>query len=245
MDAAKKIMFVCTKEALMTNALMNKIKLRGTEPFYVHDAGQLAEHSGEEVYAVVYYMNDDAGASAALHAALDADCARRGARVLCIGTKEQYDAFRKDFTHPAELFERPLDMERFLACAAGEADATARRKRVLVVDDDASYREFLRDWLRGTYEVVMANGGEQAMKVLAAQKCDLVLLDYEMPLVSGAETMERIRALPDAQRPPVIFLTGSEDEARIQHILSLHPAGYLLKNLKSEALLAKVGEVLA
>ncbi|MBE7009134.1 MAG: response regulator [Ruminococcaceae bacterium] len=246
MDTAKKVMFVSAKQSLITDALLNKIRTWGAEPFYVLSAQQLAE-SGEDADSVVCYLEGDAAACAPLHAALDAWCAKCGAEAVCVGSREQYEAFLRSFApeRVAEFFERPLNMERFLSCVVGKRDAAARRARVLVVDDDASYRQFVREWLRDICDVSMANGGEQALKLLSAQKPDLILLDYEMPDLSGPQTLEKLRALPQAEKIPVIFLTGNEDASSARQVLSLHPAGYLRKSVGKEELLAKVGEALA
>lgn len=245
MDAvSKKILFLCTKDAIMTKALMNKLKLVGGDPVPVHNAQEL-EAGGETPFAAaVYYMNDDVGDCAGLHAALDALCARRGTDVVCVGSKEQYDVFLRDVSagRAPTLFERPLNMEAFLERVLGGQGTAAQKKRVLIVDDDANYREFICDWLKSDYEVTLANGGEQALKLLSAQKCDLVLLDYEMPVLSGPETMERICSLPEGKRPPVVFLTGNEDETCIRQILDMRPEGYLLKTVNRQQLLAKVEE---
>ena len=245
-SAGKKVLFLCTKDAIMTNALMNKIRLKGGDPVPVHDAQQLESCGDQPFTAIVYYINDDVVECAQLHSALDAFCARRGMGAVCVGAKEQYEIFLRDFpsTHAATFFERPLNMEPFLDCVLGGQDAEARKKRVLIVDDDANYREFVCDWLRSAYEVSLANGGEQALKILSTQKCDLVLLDFEMPVLSGPETMERIRTLPEGNKPKVVFLTGNEDAERIRQVLAMHPAGYLIKTVNREQLLAKVGEVL-
>lgn len=247
MDTDKKrSMFVCTNRTLITNVLLNKIKTWGAEPFYVHDALQIDTEDGSTVGSVVYYMDDDIGECAALHSALADFCARHDLRVVCVGSGQQYAAFAASIApeRVAGFFERPLNMESFQSCLFGVQNRTAQKKRVLIVDDDANYRQFVREWLKGIYDVSMANGGEQALKVLAAQKCDLVLLDYEMPVMSGPETLENILALPQEQRAPVIFLTGNEDEECIQRVLSLHPAGCLLKSVGKEEFLSKVADVL-
>lgn len=245
--ARKKIMFVCTRDAIMTNALMNKIRLRGGDPFPVHNARELEASAAEPAASVVYYMNDDVGDCAPLHAALDAYCAQNGVKVSCIGAKEQYDILREQFSpaHICDFFERPLNMEQFLERVVGEPDAATRKKRLLVVDDDANYREFVCGWLKDAYELLSANGGEQALKLLSTQNCDLVLLDYEMPVLSGPATMERINALPEMQRPPVLFLTGNADASCVDRVRGLRSAGYLLKTVRREELLAKIAEILA
>ena len=52
----------------------------------------------------------------------------------------------------------------------------ADKQKVLIVDDDASYLSIVREWLKETYKVYMANSGLQAIKWLAKNKADLILL---------------------------------------------------------------------
>ncbi len=246
-EPTKRVMFLCTKETLITNGLMTKLKREGLEPYYVYDLDQLVAHSEEDHCAVVYYMDDDVRDLAELHTTLDELCAEYGRKVICIGSQAQYNIFLGNFTstHVAGFFERPLNMELFLKCVVSGPSSANRKKRVLIVDDDMRQRQLVREWLKGTYDVSMANGGPQAIAVLSAQDCDLVLLDYEMPIVSGPQVMEMIRSLPQGRDVPIVFLTGKNDEASIRTVMELHPAGYLLKTVSEADLLKKVQDVLA
>lgn len=122
---------------------------------------------------------------------------------------------------------------------------TEDKKRILVVDDDPSYRQFIREWLKADYSVSLANGGEQALKLLQTAHCDLILLDCEMPVLSGPQTLARIRELPQSKDVPVLFLTGRDDDAVVRELLSLHPAGYLLKTTSRGELLLRVKSILS
>lgn len=246
-EISNKVMFISTKETLITNGLMNKIRAEDREPYYVYNVEGLLAHSEEEHGAIVYYMDDDVSECAELHATLDELCAKYRKKVVCVGTQAQYDVFLENFAQMrvASFFERPLNMDRFLKCVTEGAGAVKRKQRVLIVDDDASYRQLVREWLKGRYDVSMANGGTQAITLLSTQECDLVLLDYEMPIVPGPQVMEMIRSLPQAANIPIIFLTGKDDEASIRRVLELHPAGYLLKTVSEADLLKKVEDVLA
>ncbi|MBO4915611.1 MAG: response regulator [Oscillospiraceae bacterium] len=243
----KKVMFISSKETLITNGLMNKLRGAGLEPYYVYNVEQLVAHSEEDHCAVIYYLDDDVAELSELHTTLDELCAEYGKKVVCVGSQAQYDAFLTDFTSTrvAGFFERPLNMERFLKCVLEGPGNANRKKRILIVDDDMRQRQLVREWLKGTYDVSMANGGPQAIAVLSAQDCDLVLLDYEMPIVSGPQVMEMIRSLPQGKDMPVVFLTGKNDEASIRSVMELHPAGYLLKTVGEADLLKKVEDVLA
>ena len=55
------------------------------------------------------------------------------------------------------------------------------------------------------------------------------MLDYEMPVVDGKQTLEMIRAENDIANIPVVFLTGVSDREHIEAVISLKPAGYMLK----------------
>ncbi len=247
MEETKKVMFISTKETLITNGLMNKLRNAGLEPYYVYNAEQLAAHSEENHCAVIYYLDDDVSELAELHAKLDSLCAAYGKKIICVGSPKQYDVFLQKFNvaRVADFFERPLNMELFLKCVTDGPGRANRRKRILIVDDDARQRQLVREWLKGTYDVSMANGGPQAIAVLSSQECDLVLLDYEMPIVSGPQVMEMIQSLPNCAELPIVFLTGKDDEMSIRRVLELHPAGYLLKSVSAEELLKKVADVLA
>jgi two-component system sensor histidine kinase/response regulator len=83
--------------------------------------------------------------------------------------------------------------------------------RILVVDDDAMARRTLRAMLeRGHYQVETVEGGAEALAFLSTNKPDLVLLDIIMPGMDGLETCRRIRALPNSELLPIIFLTADE-----------------------------------
>ena len=62
----------------------------------------------------------------------------------------------------------------------------------------------------------------------------LILLDYEMPICDGKQTLEMIRSEREFADIPVIFLTGKQDRESIMQVMGLGPAGYLLKTMKPE-----------
>ena len=112
-----------------------------------------------------------------------------------------------------------------------------KKKRVLIIDDDPLYAALVSDWLRGTYLVEAVTDGMQAIKWLANNATDLILLDYEMPVVNGPQILEMFRAERDTASIPVIFLTGNGKKESIERVLSLKPQGYLLKITTRQKLL--------
>ncbi len=110
------------------------------------------------------------------------------------------------------------------------------KKKVLVVDDSRMQRVLMKDLLDADYDVAMAESGIAAIRSITLNMPDLVLLDYEMPVCDGKQTLEMLRSDPALENLPVIFLTGKSDQESIVNVLSLKPAGYLLKNIEPEAI---------
>ncbi len=84
------------------------------------------------------------------------------------------------------------------------------------------------------YQVATAKSGLSAIRSITLDRPDLILLDYEMPVCDGSQVLEMIRAEEDFATIPVIFLTGRMDKESVSKVMSLKPAGYLLKSLKPE-----------
>lgn len=111
----------------------------------------------------------------------------------------------------------------------------ARKKpKILVVDDSITMRQHMAELLGDDYDVSLAESGVSAIRIITLNKPDLVLLDYEMPICDGRQTLEMLRSDPALGDTPVIFLTGKGDHESVKKVMSLKPAGYLLKYLKPE-----------
>ena len=71
---------------------------------------------------------------------------------------------------------------------------------------------------------------------------DLILLDYEMPIVDGKQFMQMIREDTEFQNIPIIFLTGKNDAQTVMDVMSLKPNGYLLKSMDAQKLHAAIDD---
>ncbi len=120
---------------------------------------------------------------------------------------------------------------------------TARAK-VMIVDDDAGTLRNIKSLLQDMYDVVLANSGRKALEIIGMENPDVVLLDYEMPLMKGPETMRHIREKRGFENIPIVFLTGVNDRAQITAALALKPTGYLLKPVNKEKLLSTILDAL-
>ena len=118
----------------------------------------------------------------------------------------------------------------------------AHLKRILVVDDDSVMLRTMKNWLSKKYEVSMVNSGMNAISFLATNRVDLILLDYEMPVISGLQVFEMLKTGDKTKDIPVIFLTGKDDKETVLKVISAKPEKYLLKNMPAEELLKAVDD---
>jgi DNA-binding NarL/FixJ family response regulator len=115
---------------------------------------------------------------------------------------------------------------------------------VSIVEDDASLRGILGEWLRAAdgFRFVGAHAsGEQALGALPAEKPSVVLMDINLPGISGIECVRQIKPqMPDTQ---FVMLTVYEDPDHIFKALTAGASGYLLKRTPRADLLAALKDV--
>ena len=117
---------------------------------------------------------------------------------------------------------------------------------ILVVDDDEPVREYARLVLEAAgYEVATAWSGENALKYLVLGRPDMLLIDVNMPGMSGLELMGRIRLRNRFKDVPILVFSASGLGVDIQAAIRAGAGGYLLKPFAAEELTAKVAAVLA
>ena len=118
--------------------------------------------------------------------------------------------------------------------------SASSKRKILVVDDSMTIRQGMKALLSEDYEVSVAESGIAAIRTITLNKPDLVLLDYEMPVCDGRQTLEMLRSEESFANLPVIFLTGRSDPDSVKKVMSLKPAGYLLKYLKQADIKQKI-----
>lgn len=108
----------------------------------------------------------------------------------------------------------------------------SQSKRILLVEDNIGDVELSRRAFRDTGIVIdVAKNGEEALEYLFSRKPrpDLILLDLNLPRVTGWEVLEQIKRSPLTRTIPVIILTSSEADADILSSYSLHANAYVTK----------------
>lgn len=145
------------------------------------------------------------------------------------------------------ILEKACDMTG-ISLMAMEMGAEERleggRPLILVVDDFALMLRQLRGMLKDRYDVEVATSGVQAMTSIGRNLPDLILLDYAMPVYDGKQIFEALKMSEEAKDIPVIFLTGVSEHTKVEEIIDLKPAGYLLKPPDKEKLLEMIEKVL-
>ncbi|MEM1203518.1 MAG: response regulator [Acidobacteriota bacterium] len=109
--------------------------------------------------------------------------------------------------------------------------------RVMVVDDEAPARQLLREHLAGCPGVELVSecrNGFEAVKAVATERPDLVLLDVQMPKLDGFEVLELLVDSPEARPPAVVFVTAFDEYAL--KAFEVNACDYLLKPVTAERL---------
>ncbi len=119
-----------------------------------------------------------------------------------------------------------------------------RQRTILVVDDNPVMLRTMQSMLARKYHVLFATSGPQAIAAIAKERPDLILLDYEMPVVNGKMTLEILRSEDSTKDIPVVFLTGMDDADHVREVLALMPQGYLLKPPSEDRIFSTIEEVL-
>ena len=135
--------------------------------------------------------------------------------------------------------EEAQEHERMKAAVA----ASKRKRHILIVDDDRTILKMLKTALEDTYDVTTMVNGIMVEKFLEAKDVDVVILDYEMPVETGADIFRKIKANPKANHVPVCFLTGISEREKIMEVMALKHHGYLLKPIDMDMLFATISNL--
>lgn len=113
-------------------------------------------------------------------------------------------------------------------------------KKILAVDDSGMMLRTIMGWLEGHYEVALANSAAAAKDALAKDRPDMILLDYEMPDVSGADLLAELRESEEYANIPVFFLTSKSDTTVVMSVMTLKPEGFILKTTPPDIVLSTI-----
>lgn len=117
-------------------------------------------------------------------------------------------------------------------------------KSCLIVDDSKVIRMVARKILQELdFETMEAADGKDALDSCRAKMPDAVLLDWNMPVMSGIEFLRELRRLPGGDAPIVVFCTTENDIEHIQEAIEAGANEYIMKPFDSEIIQAKFSQV--
>jgi len=118
-------------------------------------------------------------------------------------------------------------------------------RKVLVVDDNPVSRELIREVLEdSSRRVLEAENGEEALKKIADEKPDIVLLDIQLPIYDGYEVLRRVRTILKLDKLPVLAVTAYAMKEDFEKALAAGFDAYITKPIDAAALRVQVEKIL-
>lgn len=119
-------------------------------------------------------------------------------------------------------------------------------RKVLFVEDSLTMRRIIANSLKqvGFDNIIEAENGADAMEKLAGQAIDLVVTDWNMPEMNGAELVQVLRSLPQYQEVPIVMVTTRGMQEDVITAMKLGVNGYIIKPFTPDVLGEKIKSVL-
>ena len=115
-----------------------------------------------------------------------------------------------------------------------QQEDTGQKKALLVDDSPLDQLKFEEMLERLGFKVTVAPNGHVAISMLDKVMPDLIVLDVIMPMKSGIQILDEIRAMAKFRNVPIVMLTSKDDVRMIRAALKKGPTDYLLKSLPPE-----------
>lgn len=118
--------------------------------------------------------------------------------------------------------------------------------KVLVVDDFATMRKVIRNLLKqvGFENIVEAEDGVNALRVLKSQKIDLVVSDWNMPNMTGLDLLKAVRADEDLKQTPFLMVTAEALQDNVIAAVKAGVSNYIVKPFTADVLNEKISKIL-
>ncbi len=243
----RKVLLIGEEKSFMFNAIANGLK---REDFKVEvsapNVNALSEIPEPPVVWILYVDGNLADISDTLVYMKDT-ILEKEYYFYVIGSVEEIDTLKKGMPGNIinESFVRPLNVKELAATlekTMAKGAEAEQKKKILIIDDNPTMLRTMKNLLSGKYRVYMANSGMNGITFLAKNPVDLILLDYEMPVLSGAKVLEMLRSEASTSTIPVMMLTAKDDKESVMSVLALKPEKYLLKTQPPEELIRNIDE---
>ena len=119
-----------------------------------------------------------------------------------------------------------------------------RKEKVLIIDDDPDILDVLELTLSDNFTVISAKNGKEGLELVKSKSPDLVITDYNMPVMNGPEFCRNLRKDILLRHLPVIMLTGKGETKDMVTGIEAGADDYLIKPFEPETLLARIRMIL-
>lgn len=234
----ERIVFVSAAKGYLVTSIKDKLQEAQFEVVVVDTIDGAGDALKEKVSAFVFYVDELLVKNKQLLVFLKDRAMEDDIPIFAIGDEaDLHDVrtllvgklIRQEFRRPLNIKEMVQSLKEYIG-----DEGNIHKKKILAVDDSTVMLNSIKNWLGDKYQVSMAESGMAAIASLTLNRPDLILLDYEMPVCDGRQTLEMIRSEREFADIPVIFLTGKQDRESIMQVMGLGPAGYLLKSMKPD-----------
>ncbi len=247
MSENKRVLLIGDKKSFMVTAIANGLKSEHFDVIQVvADVDEISHVENAPLIWVMYLDSNVSEMSEQLTFIKDSIIEQK-LYFYFIGNPDELETAEEVI--PAEMiketFTRPLNVSLLAASldkAVVEENKAAERKKILIIDDSPTTLHALQAQLEKHYRVFIASSGMNGIAFLVKQHVDLILLDYEMPVVDGPKVLEMLRQDSEISSIPVMFLTGKSDKDSVLKAVALKPVKYLLKTLPPSELCSQIDE---
>ncbi len=244
----RRLLLIGDSKSFMVKAIINSLKTSGYEVELCGPHKSDIEAVIDRPRIVIFYLDDVESIEDGLIYLKD-NTTNEDTVLLFIGAEmdleEAYFRIPKNrvtatVRRPVNIKELSNQLEKIFL--EKQSEVKKDKKEILVVDDDGTMLRTIKMWLSKKYDIYMCNSGPAALKFLEERTVDLILLDFEMPGMSGPQVLEVLRAGAATNAIPVMFLTAKSDKDSVMTGISMRPENYLLKTMNPEDLISTVDE---
>ena len=261
-NKAPSLLLISQGSAFMVNSLENSIKKEGISVTRCAPNVREVDENINDNDIILLFAGDFIENTTGLISYIASKCSDECVQFCIVGYPNEIQNIEKniDISQITAEFTRPFDMKEFTA----QIKALAHREsamsdvklqdtgsagkdshNILLCDDDMMFLKMVQEWLNSKYHVTIVKTGLMAVPFALNNQPELILLDYEMPVMNGPKVLEALRGDKKTAQIPVVFLTGHSDKDSVMEVMKLRPQGYLLKSTKKEDLVASVDNFFA
>jgi CheY-like chemotaxis protein len=242
-DRPKSVVIVVLQYSVVVKGIERKLMDAGYQTMIIKDGFDKLKDLSVTTDLFLLYLPAEISEKSDLRERLNYICDKiKNSEGIMIGEAKDHSplALKVPAVSDFVWLDRPIEMDDLPSyidkTISGELSPD-RKKRILIVDDDPSYAKMIREWIKDHYQTDIVTAGMQAITFLLKHDVDLILLDYEMPVVDGPQVLQMLRQEPATAKIPVIFLTGVGTKEAVERVMQLKPSGYILKTASRDDLL--------